>query len=143
MSYNKTMPTVQTITPRQTRYATAIAHALAKRGHATNAELLADIRSDFPEVSSTTVHRVTGRLKDRGIIGAAPATASGAERFDASPDPHHHFMCSMCSNICDIPQTNESTHVMQQLKELSGKCAIAGTLTMLGTCHGCAYKEET
>ncbi|MGB3945626.1 MAG: transcriptional repressor [Candidatus Saccharimonadales bacterium] len=136
------MPTVQTITPRQTRYATAIAQALAKRGHATNAELHTDIRNEFPEVSSTTVHRVTGRLKDRGIIGAAPATASGAERFDTISTPHHHFMCSACGNICDIPQTDESKQVMRQLKELSGQCAIAGTLTMLGTCHGCAAKRE-
>lgn len=141
MVYNSNMPTERTITPRQTRYATAITKALAVRGHATNAELLTDIREEFPEVSITTVHRVTTRLKDRSIIGAAPSTASGAERFDANPMPHHHFMCSRCGGVCDIPQTDEARMVMQQLKELSGKCAVAGMLTMQGTCLGCTGEK--
>jgi Fur family peroxide stress response transcriptional regulator len=137
------MLTEREITPRQTRYVTTITNALATRGHATNAELLGDIRSEFPEVSITTVHRVTSRLKARGIIGAAPSAASGAERFDTNPMPHHHFMCGQCGSVCDIPQTNEALKVMHQLKELSGRCAIAGMLTMQGTCLDCARKETT
>lgn len=126
-----------TVLPRQTKYARTVLEALQELTHATNLELLMEVQKIYPEVSATTIHRVSARLKERGVIGCAPKPTSGSERYDINPKPHHHFMCVTCSSICDVPETPEARVVIDQLKELSGECALAGTLTMRGICKKC------
>lgn len=127
---------------RQTKYATAVYETLQELKHATNIELLRKVQLLYPEVSATTIHRVTTRLKERGIIGCAPKPADGSERYDVTVEPHHHFMCSNCSGICDVPDSEEAARVISQLKDLSGECAIAGTLTLSGVCKKCKGVDE-
>lgn len=122
---------------RQTKYVTAVYDALKELKHATNMQVLEKVQAAYPEVSATTIHRVTARLKTRGLIGCAPKATNGSERYDINPTPHHHFMCVSCSGICDVPETEEARQVIEQLKELSGECAIAGTLTLRGICKKC------
>lgn len=129
-------------TSRQTKYATAVLSALRGLKHATNLDLLEEIRKSYPAVSATTIHRVTARLKDRGVIGCAPKSADGSERYDINPIPHHHFVCTSCSRICDVPETAEARDVIRQLKNISKECALAGTLTMQGICKRCVKKSE-
>ena len=128
-------------TTRQTKYVSAVIDALSTLGHATNLELQREVQKTHPEVSATTIHRVTARLKERGSISCAPKPTNGSERYDITPAPHHHFMCVACSRICDVPETPEALAVIEQLKELSGQCAIAGTLTMRGICKQCAKEK--
>ncbi len=135
------MEATKPATSRQTKYATAVMQVLQGIKHATNSELLRELQKEYPEVSATTVHRVTSRFKERGIIGCAPKPTNGSERYDINPKPHHHFMCVQCSRICDVPETTEARAVINQLKELSGECALAGTLTMRGICKLCVKKE--
>ena len=127
---------------RQTKYVSAVLEALSELRHATNSELQQAVQQTHPEVSATTIHRVTARLKDRGVISCAPKPTNGSERYDIIPRPHHHFMCVKCSRICDVPETDEAAAVIQQLKELSGECAIAGTLTMRGICKQCVRQTK-
>lgn len=136
------METSTTRTTRQTKYAHAVMAALKRRQHATNLELLQDVQEDYPEVSATTIHRVSARLKERGVISCAPKSANGSERYDITPTPHHHFTCTACSGIRDVPDTPEAQAVVEQLKKLSGDCAIAGVLTMSGICKRCAKEGK-
>lgn len=135
------MEIIKNTATRQTKYATAVMEVLQVLEHATNLELLHEVQKEYPEVSATTVHRVTARLKERGIIGCAPKPTNGSERYDVHPKPHHHFMCVQCSRICDVAETTEARAVIDQIKELSGECALAGTLTMRGVCKRCVKKE--
>lgn len=135
------MKTSTITTARQTKYATAVFKALQNLEHATNLELLQKVQELYPEVSVTTIHRVTARLKERGIIGCAPKPTSGAERYDINPMPHHHFMCVSCGRICDVPVTPEASVIINQLKGISQDCALAGTLTMQGVCRRCVNKQ--
>lgn len=125
------------VSARQTKYVTAVYDALHDLRHATNLELHSAVRKLYPEVSFTTIHRVSARLNERGIIERAPKTSNGSERYDSNPAPHHHFLCLSCSRICDIPETPEAQSVINQLKKMSGECALAGTLTMQGICKKC------
>lgn len=126
-----------TLEARQTKYVQAMSVALKKLGHATNLELLREVQKTYPEVSATTVHRVTARLKIRGLITSAPKPANGAERYDSNLEPHHHFMCMKCARLCDVPNTPAAKVAIKQLEQLSGDCAAAGSLTMQGTCKLC------
>lgn len=122
---------------RQTKYLSAVFEALQMLEHATNVELLEEVRKTYPKVSATTIHRVSARLRERGVIGYAPKPADGSERYDINPHPHHHFICTDCSRVCDVPATSEARAIIGQLKNLSGECALAGTLTMQGICQRC------
>lgn len=132
---------IKTTTSRQTKYVQAVYDALQALGHATNLELLLEVQETYPEVSATTIHRVSGRLKARGIIGFAPKPANGSERYDVNLESHHHFMCMKCGRLCDVPDTPDARMAIGQLKKLSGECAIAGSLTMQGTCKQCVKRR--
>ena len=126
---------------RQTKYVAAVVDALAELGHATNAQIHELVQKEYPEVSATTIHRVTSRLKKRGLIGCAPKTSDGSERYDISTDPHHHFMCTACDNVCDFPDSHKAQILIAELKELSEECALAGRLTLSGVCEKCSKED--
>lgn len=107
--------------------------------HATNAELLEALRQAYPDVSATTVHRVTARMHERGRIGLAPPTEDGSIRYDANAGLHHHFMCKRCRRLKDLelPQT-----CVTQLEQYLGGCKIRGPLTIQGVCEKCEDKGE-
>jgi Fe2+ or Zn2+ uptake regulation protein len=119
---------------RQTKYCDALKNTLALYGHATNSELLRELRKSFPELSATTVHRATSRLAERGDIGIAPASKDGSMRYDTNTAPHDHFKCSSCDLLRD---TNVKDRVTPILEASIGDCQISGRLTISGVCKQC------
>ena len=135
-------------TERQTKYATVVYDTLKGMRHATNSEILIRVRKRYPDVSATAIHRVTSRLKARKVIGCAPKPSDGSERYDFNPEPHHHFMCTVCGSLCDVEDNETSRHLVDELKKLSEMCAFVGTLTLGGVCKKCVktrtfYKKES
>lgn len=124
-------------TRRETKYTRAIRHVLMRLGHATNAEIAAVLRADFPRVSDTTVHRVTSRFHDDGLAGLAPKASDGALRYDANTMFHDHFMCEGCGAIKDVilPVT-----MRREIQGLLGGCCVNGSLTLVGDCNNCKEK---
>lgn len=122
---------------RQTKYCQSIESMLDMLGHATNAQLLAELQKDFPSLSATTVHRATARLAERGTISIAPPTQDGSMRYDTNIRPHDHFMCTSCGLLRD---TDIKSKVVPILETSIGDCQISGRLTISGTCKQC--KED-
>jgi Fe2+ or Zn2+ uptake regulation protein len=127
------------IAPRQTKYCQAIEQSLQRLGHASNAQLLADLRVHFPDLSATTVHRATSRLAARGTITTAPSTQDGAMRYDANATPHDHFQCASCDLLRD---TNVKHKVIPILEASIEGCSISGQLTISGTCTQCTRSQS-
>lgn len=127
------------INPRQTKYCSAIESVLPALGHATNAELLTELRKSFPEVSATTVHRATARLAARGSIAVAPSTKDGSMRYDANTAAHDHFSCSSCGLLRDADIKEK---VIPILEASIGDCRISGQLTISGICKQCMEVEQ-
>lgn len=125
---------------RQTKYCEAIEHALRIKRHATNAELLALIRIDYPYVSATTVHRATTRLAERGKIGVAPAAKDRSMRYDSNIMPHDHFICSECDLIRD---TDVKDQLVPLLEAAIDGCSISGRLSITGICKQCSIKSKS
>lgn len=128
------------VSARQTKYSVAVADFMRATGHATNAQILTALRDIYPELSATTVHRLTSRLVERGQLAYAPVTTDNATRFDTNLTPHDHFQCVHCDNLRDIeiPQP-----VLDQLQKLMGDCRFTGRLTLQGECTHCIKKEES
>lgn len=124
---------------RQTKYCTEIKQQLMSAGHATNAELLAGLRTKFPKLSATTIHRASARLASRGAISIAPSSKSGSIRYDSNTKPHDHFQCVACESLIDANVREKITPIIES--SIPG-CSISGQLTINGTCKNCVKKGE-
>lgn len=125
-------------TQRQTKYCQAIEVLLASMGHATNSELLVELRKTYPNISATTVHRATSRLSTRGSIAIAPPTRDGSVRYDTNVTPHDHFVCTSCGMLRD---TDIKAKVIPILESSMDDCHISGQLTIGGFCKHCKEKN--
>jgi Fe2+ or Zn2+ uptake regulation protein len=123
---------------RSTKYTRAVQEYLSAKGHASNAEITEHIRLQFPEVSATTIHRITARMIERSEAGTGPVTAENTLRLDANTTPHDHFQCLTCDCVRDIQL---SPDILSLLQAQLGDCRFSGNLTIQGTCANC-LKEE-
>lgn len=128
------MLTGQPASQRQTKYCRDIVSLLQKVGHATNAELLQQLRTQYPRLSATTVHRATMRLSARGKIGIAPPALDGSVRYDANIVPHDHFMCNSCGRVQDAHIKDAVVPLIE--RSIAG-CRISGQITVSGICKTC------
>ena len=124
---------------RQTKYCRSLEAILVLKGHATNAQLLDEVRTVDPSVSATTVHRATARLARRGIITTAPVAHDGSMQYDANVAPHDHFQCSSCGMLRD---TDIADKVSSILESSIGGCKITGPLTINGRCRSCMETKQ-
>jgi Fur family peroxide stress response transcriptional regulator len=136
MIYNKIMNEVVSKT-RNTKYTEDVFELLKKKKHLTNLEILKELRKDYPDLTATTVHRITARYLKLGIIREAPSTTKGAVRYDISNKPHDHFVCSNCDGLRDIDIAKK---VIPQINEALGDCRVTGRLVINGSCNKCIKK---
>lgn len=124
---------------RETKYTVALRKAAVRLGHATNAELAAELRKQYPYVSDTTVHRVSQRLYASGQLTLAPPAKDGAVRYDSIVDEHDHFVCEGCDSLRNmhVPQACRAL-IQHQL----GGCRVTGRLTITGICEGCSPRAK-
>lgn len=122
-------------TDRTTRYVIAVREALQSMGHAGHLEIIEAVKTKYPSVSATTIHRVTTRLLERGEIRLAPTKKDRMMRFDNKATPHDHFMCTVCERLQD---TEFDQSIRKQIEKLiSDGCSISGDLTVTGICKNC------
>jgi Fur family peroxide stress response transcriptional regulator len=123
---------------RQTQYCNLVEKLIYDMGHATNAELLAEVRHIFPSISATTIHRITTRLAERGEIAIAPTSKDGSIRYDANIEPHDHFQCTKCDSLRDVDIKDSLAPLIQS--HIEG-CKISGNLIIGGICKLCTDKR--
>lgn len=131
--------TLSTTSCRETKYCYAIRSALEQLGHGTNAQIAAIVRTAFPKVSDTTIHRATARLARRGEIATAPKDASGAIRYDALTCAHDHFMCQECGSLRDIDILDD---IQPIIKNKLGGQHITSRIVISGMCDSCMSSES-
>ncbi len=131
--------TMSTVVDRNTKYVSAIRDAVRTRGHATNVELLEDVRAQYPRTSATTVHRVTARLREAGELQLAPSCRANAMRYDANTAPHDHFLCTRCDRLRDVELPLEVRQTIEST--IADGCKLSGSLTVSGICKNCDKEE--
>ncbi len=125
-------------TQRQTKYCQAIETLLASLEHATNTELLVELHKTYPNLSATTVHRVTARLVARGSVVVAPSSRDGSTRYDTNAIPHDHFMCTSCGILRDADVKDKVTLILESSMD---DCHISERLTISGLCKNCTEEN--
>ncbi len=102
-------------------------------GHSTNLDILNESLKTFPSLSATTVHRITKRLIQSGLLAAGPKI-KGQILIDSNTTAHDHFLCNDCQGIKDLT-INPSIRCQIQ-KEL-GIDRVPASLTIYGDCQKC------
>ena len=116
---------------------------LGHLGHATNSQIVEMLRADDVTVSDTTIHRVTKRLMERGAIALAPSTRDGTMRYDARVEQHHHFVCELCEQLCDITPNEQTEQAILLFRQHVAGCDMSGTVTITGICKQCQKRRKT
>ncbi len=128
-----------TIKRRETPYKKHIRRIIGEMGHSTNAQITQYMRKLYPDISDTTVHRITARMYEDNELSLGPKAGDGSVRYDAKVRSHDHFLCEDCDRLKDI--IIPSAHRLLLEKEL-GNCLISGPLTVSGSCHDCMNNKE-
>ena len=115
-----------------------VQQAAIKFGHSTNAQLLVESKKQLPDISATTVHRITSRLITRGLLAEGPEL-NGSRIIDANITPHDHFVCEACFGIKDIELPKGLRTSLQ--KQVSG-FLHESRLTIKGDCHNCVHASK-
>jgi Fe2+ or Zn2+ uptake regulation protein len=120
---------------RMTHQTKIVLEAARELGHATNADILKLVRTTFPELSATTVHRITARMVTAGLLNYGP-DINGSKTIDANTFPHDHFICETCDGIKDITISEKSRKEIQSQVD---SLVINSQLTITGECTQCVY----
>jgi Fur family peroxide stress response transcriptional regulator len=104
-----------------------------KLGHATNSEILEKSLATLPSLSPTTVHRITKRLIENGLLAEGPKI-NGQILVDANIFPHDHFLCNDCNGIKDL---TINSSIRDQIKNELGVERLPSSLTIYGDCKSC------
>ena len=80
----------------------AVFEAILDRSDHPTAELLyRAVRSQLPQISRMTVHRILGTFVSLGLV-AKTCHPGSAARFDPKLHQHHHLVCLDCGCIIDV-----------------------------------------
>lgn len=110
---------------------------LAEHKMCSAKDILAKLRTGFPQVSFDTVYRNLSLLKEMGLIHEA-VVGDGGSRYSlcSTTSHHHHLICLNCGHTLELPVCP-----MQQVDKLAvgSKFKITGhRFEVYGYCAGCA-----
>ena len=97
------------------------------------------LQKEHPDISLATVYRNLARFKSQGLVSSV-ATVRGVERFDATTQPHVHFICTGCDAILDLPQMEIPQALSEEAEQTSGCQVQDCRLTFTGLCVECVNK---
>ncbi len=124
---------------RSTKYVLAIKEIVNKNSHLTNHDILKSLQLFYPDLSSTTVHRITDRLVKINQLQLAPVDRNNAMRFDSNLVAHDHFKCQKCDQLRDVKLPSS---MISRLESLITGCKINGSLIIVGLCNNCFLKNS-
>ena len=113
------------------------ANLLGRNDHPTAEMLLQDLNKDVPTLSQATVYLSLKTLRDVGLIREV-LLEEGVCRYDANVEPHHHFYCTSCGEIEDIPWDDLSGVNLSNLRK--GLKVDRYEVTLYGSCDECREK---
>jgi Fe2+ or Zn2+ uptake regulation protein len=110
---------------------------LGRLDHPTVDQIHSAVVARLPDVSKATVYRSLETLIELDLLRRVDHPGSSV-RFDANTDPHHHFLCSRCGAIADLPL--DSVQGYERLEYKSADTSEAEELAILvrGTCAACS-----
>ena len=115
----------------------AIFGAVANDATHPNAESVhRAVRESIPNVSLDTVYRTLWMLTDLGLLTAMGSARKGV-RFDANPEPHHHYVCNRCGAVQDFQSAElDQLNIPEFVREYGA--VGSAQVEVRGICSHCA-----
>ncbi|MEO0349706.1 MAG: Fur family transcriptional regulator [Cyanobacteria bacterium P01_A01_bin.15] len=110
------------------------ANLLARTDHPTAEQILSDVNKDVPTSSQATIYSSLQALRAVGLVREV-LLEEGVRRYDANVDLHHHFRCTECGAIEDIPWEQFQAIDTKQLRP--GLKVDNYEVTVHGVCDRC------
>ena len=119
----------------------AILDALcATKEHPTAEMLYHQLKPRFPELSLGTVYRNLGILAEEGQVVSVVRVA-GQERYDATTEPHAHFVCRICRRVMDMELPEGMEQVFGSLEQDFNFAAESCAVSVTGVCGDCRKRQ--
>ncbi len=74
---------------------------MTRKDHPTADVVYENVRKEFPNISLGTVYRNLTLLSDMGEL-LRLRVGDGMDHFDATTEPHYHFICKRCGRVIDL-----------------------------------------
>ena len=103
--------------------------------HPTADYIYAIVKEDMPNISLATVYRNLNQLSAEGVIKKIEGLEPVAH-FDHNTHNHHHFICSSCNKVYDVPYKlipNLSDIILLETGLRLESCEIS----LKGLCQAC------
>lgn len=112
-------------------------YLMGQKNHPTADMVYTAVRQEFPNISLGTVYRNLTLLSDIGEI-LRLNIGDGVDRFDATTEPHYHFICRECGNVIDLDVDAEALSRITTVaaKNFSGQI-VGHTTHFYGLCENC------
>lgn len=107
-------------------------------GHRTVDEVAKGIADRGVKVARATVFNVLGDLATAGLVMIVDA-GPGAARYEVTTDNHHHFVCTLCGSIADVPCAENDAGCIE-LATVDGTVREVQVIYR-GICSSCATAE--
>ena len=104
-------------------------------GHRSADDLVALLGARGRPLSRSTVYNVLGNLAGAGLVLTAEV-GPGRELFEAAASWHHHFVCTDCGAIVDVPCVRGRRPCLHP--DLPGAQVDRADVTFHGRCAACA-----
>ncbi|MEM9772403.1 MAG: Fur family transcriptional regulator [Cyanobacteria bacterium P01_D01_bin.73] len=120
---------------RVTPQRVAVYDNLLKRSdHPTVDQIMIDLNHDLPVSSKATIYSTLSSLREAGLVREI-LLEEGVTRYDSNVGPHHHFRCSSCSSIIDVPWNALNVSWAENLP--GGHAISSHEVTIHGICNSC------
>ena len=115
-----------------------VLEVLAERlDHPSAEQIFGAVAERMPEVSRGTVYRSLDKLHELGLLHRVEHPGSST-RYDANTTPHHHFLCTRCGAIEDLPLDAVRGHEELALVHAGRRVAASISVNVRGLCATCA-----
>ena len=94
------------------------------------------LQEQYPNMSRTTVYNTLELLDSKGLVLTLDF-GEGFLRYDATTEPHSHFMCNACGQVTDIFESPKDCESMLP----KGYVLKGAALYLHGLCNHCAQKK--
>lgn len=105
--------------------------------HLSADEIYWEAKQLLPSIAVGTVYRNLNLLTKEGLLVRIPMP-EGADRYDRNPEPHDHYVCTVCGMLLDM-QLGDLTALMERA---TGAEITQYTVCASGICPGCRAKKR-
>lgn len=114
-----------------TRQRVAIVSVLSGHtGHPTASEIYEAV-VDLEPASRSTVYNTLALFAELGLVRTLPS-ATGELRYDPNVEHHHHFRCTACGGLTDVPSDE-----VQVAWTAEGYAVSSVSVVVEGVCPSC------